>query len=94
MNIYVNESNGDVYQLKRKTAHNVLFDILSKGDKKEATVIPLLATKPLKEMSENDYVIKVLKKYESNAESITVKELNTLHNLGYQRLTHVMDMAI
>lgn len=94
MNIYVNESNGDVYQLKHKTAHNALFDILSKGDKKETTVIPLLATKPLKEMSENDYVIKVLKKYESNAESVTVKELNTLHNLGYPRLAHVMDMAV
>jgi hypothetical protein len=93
MNIYVNESNGDVYALKNKTTHNALFDILSKENGKEPTVIPLLSTKPLKEMSENEYVIKILKKYEENPESITFKELNTLSNLGYSRLTNVINMV-
>jgi hypothetical protein len=94
MNIYVNESNGDVYALKSKNTLNVLFDILSKDNGKEPTVIPLLATKPLKGISKDDYVIKVLRKYEDDPKSVTIKELNTLNNLGYSHLINLINTVV
>jgi hypothetical protein len=93
MQVYINESNGDVMVLKQKTNLNILFSVIS-NDEPSPLVLPLMATKPLKEMNANEFVTNVLKKYEKDANSITKKELNTLYNLGYERTVHTIDSAI